>query len=116
MKNFKQKPVDLTNDFECVSLGIRNPPLAKRVEGLWRKSPKEKTLLKKLRRSVKISNIGWAAPRKEASYVATLTVNVSGYPKSTYTFKKRPNTMVNYLLDKFQNHIIKAYWNDKQII
>lgn len=47
--NKSSSPVDVYNDYEMVSLGIRKPVFTPRDPLVWTKTPKEKKALKKLR-------------------------------------------------------------------
>jgi hypothetical protein len=110
------EPVDLSNDQECIDLGLRNPLVQKRTESLWRKTDKERKQLKKLKRSVPTSPYGWAPPTKESDYSDTLIIQVQNFPKTTYVFKQCPNTCVINRIDSFGiRNIVKVYYGGRSI-
>lgn len=110
------EPVDLSNDQECIALGLRNPLVPQRIESLWRKTDKERKQLKKLKRSVPTSPYGWAPPTKESEYFDTLIIQVRNFPKTTYVFKQCPNTSVINRIDSFGiRNIVKVYYGGRSI-
>ena len=117
MSNNRQRkevpPVNCANDEECVFLGIRTPKVSPRVESLWRKTDKEKKLIKKFKRQVDSTRYQWAPPMKQSTYVGMLIVHVKNYPKSTYTVRKCPNLSVPFVVGRFGDNVIKAYFNGK---
>lgn len=110
------EPVDLSNDQECIALGLRNPVVPPRIESLWRKTDKERKQLKKLKRSVQTSPYGWAPPTKESKYSDTLIIHVRNFPKTTYVFKQCPNMSVINRINSFGiGNIVKVYYGGRSI-
>lgn len=115
MKRKELPPVNIHNDQECIDLGLRLPKRVPRDPSIWTKSSKDKRALKAIKKTVKTPNLGWAPPQKESRLSETLIINVKDYPKTTYTFKNCPETNIDYILNKYKDVLIKAFFGGKQI-
>ena len=76
-KQREMKPVDVHNDAEMVSLGLRLPAYPGRDESVWSKTAKEKALLKKMKHSCtnKLDR-SWGAPPKSIPIPGKLIVRI----------------------------------------
>lgn len=72
--------VNIHNDKEMVSLGLRLKPLSGRDPEVWTKSAKEKRELRKRRRSGLISG-GWSIPLYSIDVPGKLVVYLKGFPR-----------------------------------
>lgn len=109
-------PVDVNNDAEMVSAGIRNPFVKPRDPSVWTKTEKERKVWKK-HRHFPAPNIRWAAPERISKYSAKLIVQVQGLENTTYSHKCT-DIDVSYILGKYKTEhcsIIGAFWNGREI-
>lgn len=115
MKKKELPPVDVTNDAECIALGLRLPKRQPRDPSIWTKSNRDRQLIKKYKKSSSLADIGWAAPKRESKLVDKLIVNVKDNPKTTYCYKNCLDTNVSYILDRYEKSLVKAFYGGKQI-
>ena len=116
MKKKELPPVDLKNESECISLGIRNPKVSPRDPSVWTKSKKEKALIRKLKHSARENKIGWAAPQKESRFTNNLIIYVTkDNPKTTISIKDCMEVNVPYILGKYEDILVKAFFGGKQV-
>ena len=115
MKKKKQKkiePVNCRDEQEMISLGYRNP-LVPRDKSVWTKTPKEKAVLKRVKRLFKNYEFGssWGFHKRAIPCYGKLRVEIyknanfckrNGYPVShlTYVFNCGQSD-IPYLLSKF---------------
>lgn len=112
----KEEKVNVNNDAEMVSLGIRPKPLRPRDPSVWSKTEKEREAWKKCRR-FPAPNYGWAPPTKASKFTGQLIVHVKGMDKTTYKHNCSEADL-SYILGKYKNEhcsIVKVFWNGKEI-
>lgn len=112
----KEEKVNVNNDAEMVSLGIRPRLVAPRCMSLWTKTEREREMWKKYRR-FPAPNYGWAPPAKSSKFIGRLIVNVKGMEKTTYCHHCLESDL-SYILSKYKNEhcsIVRAFWNGKEI-
>ena len=114
-KHSELPPVNVHNDKECIDLGIRCPHVVPRDKTVWTKSPKEKHQLKKMKRILKTPNISWAPPQKESRLSDRLIINIKNAVKTTYVIKNCLETNIDYILNKYEDVLVKAFYGGKQI-
>lgn len=115
-KEEKEKKVNVNNDAEMVSLGIRPRMRTPRDSSVWSKTEKERAAWKKQRR-FPAPNTRWAEPQKPNKFIGCLIIHVKGLDKTTYRHNCSEFDLV-YLLNKYKNEhctITKVFWNGKQI-
>lgn len=115
-KEVKVDPVDVNNDAEMVSLGIRKPMVRQRDPFVWTKSEKERKAWKK-HRHFPAPNMNWGAPAKVSRFCGRLTVNVRGLDKTTFSYYCLESD-VQYLLSKYKKDncaIVRAFWNGREV-
>lgn len=115
-KKEEDKKVDVHNDSEMVSLGIRCPLMTPRDPSVWTKTEKERKAWKRQRRFPAPTS-RWAPPVKPSRFTGRLIVHVRGLDKTTYCHNC-PEIDIPYLLSKYKSEdssIIKVFWNGKEI-
>ena len=135
-----QNPVDVSNDFEMVSLGIRVPVAVPRDESVWTKTDKEKKLLRRLRnRNYNLAN-GIKKPSYSIPVRDKLIITIAPHPKFGKNKRNKKGEIVHNTITTFshvcgqsdipqilslfnvydkstkkmKNLVIKYHWNGKE--
>lgn len=105
------KKVDITNDEEMVTEGLRLPVRSKRDESVWTKTQAEKEALKKVRTSsyfVGSKPVGYNVGTKHS-----LAVYVKGAKKSTVSFNCYINEVVP-IIRRYKDTLLGFCYNGKK--
>lgn len=112
----EEKRVNVNNDLEMVSLGIRNKKLTPRDPSVWTKTDKEREAWKKQRRFPAPSS-RWGSEKRYPKFNGRLILHVKYSDKTTYSHSCYEED-IPYIIGKYKSgkcSVTKVWWNGKDV-